>query len=231
VVAVASAAAVFQSVRAGRLLRTATSRQLAAQAVATPGRGIARSLLLSLAALDTDDTREARSALLTSLQATDPRVAAFIEGPGGPVRSVAFSPDGRVVAAGTERGRVMLWDAEHRRRVGEPVSPHSNAVQDLVFSPNGRLLASAGFDGKVVLWETGGGRPLGEPLRLDAERVAVWNLAFGPDGRTLAAGTTVSGAPGDRKRRAVMLWDVGQRRKVGEVPVAADGDLSSIEFS
>jgi WD40 repeat protein len=233
----ASALALLQSVRASQetrraksSLRIATSRQLAAQAVATPGRQVARSLLLSLAALRADDTPEARSALLATLQASDPRAIAFLQGPGGPIRSVAFSPDGQFLASGTEGGGILLWDAVHRTRLSPPVSIHRAAVQSLAFSPDSRILASGGLDGRVVLWDTGTGRPLGEPLGIDAERPVIWSVAFSPDGRTLAAGATVKtasvGAP-----HAVLLWDVGQRQALDELPVAADGDIATLAFN
>lgn len=236
VVVAASALAVLQSFRASRQtrqatlqLRLATSRQLAAQAVATPGRQVARSLLLSLAALRADDTPEARSALLATLQASDPRAVVFLQGPGGPVRSVAFSRDGRFLASGSQAGRVLLWDAVHRARLGPPVSAHRDVVQALAFSPDSRTLASAGFDGKVVLWDAAGGRTLGDLPVDDADRTRIWSVAFSPDGRTLAAGATRTVTPG-RVRHAALVWDVEQRRSLGELPVTTDGDIASVAF-
>ena len=173
-----------------------------------------------------DDTPEARSALLATLQASDPRAVVFLEGPGGPVRSVAFSPDGRTLAAGTEEGGVLLWDAVHRRRLGPPGFAHRRVVQALAFSPDGRILASGGFDGRIALWDAGSGRLLG----VDAERRAIWSVAFSPDGRTLAAGATLTAAAGGA-RRAVFLLDVGQRRSLDELPVMADGDVATLAFS
>jgi WD40 repeat protein/energy-coupling factor transporter ATP-binding protein EcfA2 len=236
VVVAASALALLQSVRASRearratlQLRLATSRQLAAQAVATPGRHVARSLLLSLAALRADDTPEARSALLATLQASDPRAVAFLQGPGGPVRSVAFGRDGRILASGSQAGRVLLWDAVRRVRLGPPIAAHRNVVQALAFSPDRRTLASGGFDGKVVLWDVAGARPLGDFPVQDADRTRIWSVAFSPDGRMLAAGATITVAPG-RVRHAVLLWEVEARRSLGELPVRADGDIASVAF-
>jgi WD40 repeat protein len=233
VVVAASAVALLQSVRAGRetqrarsLLRIATSRQLAAQAVATPGRQVSRSLLLSLAALQADDTPEARSALLATLQASDPRIVAFVQGPGGPVRSVAFSPDGRILASGTQEGGILLWDSMHRKRVGPPGFVHHGVVQALAFSRDGQTLASGGQDGRVALWDTGTGRP----KDVYTEDAAIWSVALSPDGDTLAAGATTRTDSGG-VRHAILLWDVGQRRSLGELPVAGNGDIATLVFS
>jgi WD40 repeat protein/energy-coupling factor transporter ATP-binding protein EcfA2 len=237
VVVAASALALLQFVRANQQTqqarlqqRLATSRQLAAQAVATPGQQVARSLLLGLEALRAADTPEARSAVLATLQASDRRAVAFLRGPGGPVRSLAFSPNGRTLALGTEAGAVLLWDTVHRRRLGPPASAQQDAVQALAFSPDGRTLASAGSDGRVVLRDAGSGQRLGDLLSADADHTAILSVTFSPDGRTMAGGASVKTASGGM-RHAVLVWDVEQRRLLGELPVAADGDLASLAFS
>jgi len=236
IVVAASVVTILQSIRAGKEAerarteqRRATSRQLAAQAIATIGQQVPRSLLLSLEALRVDDTAEARSALLATLQGSHPRTIAFLQGPGGPIRSVAFSPNGKIVASGTQAGRVLLWDVMQRRPLGQPVPGHQGAVQALAFSPDGRTLASGGFDGRAVLWDTSSGRPLGDALAAAAEGAQIWSVVFSPDGSTLAAGTTVKAA--SRARQVVLLWDVTQRRLLDELSVAGSRAIASLALS
>jgi WD40 repeat protein len=75
------------------------------------------------------------------------------------VHSLAFSPDGKLLAAGGGQldGVVQLWDLETgkgRRNLTAHKNPLSVAgnVHAVAFSPDGRLLASAGDDGLVKLW-------------------------------------------------------------------------------
>ncbi|MBV8384217.1 MAG: hypothetical protein JOZ63_16540, partial [Planctomycetaceae bacterium] len=80
----------------------------------------------------------------------------------GLVRSVAFSPDGKTLAAGYSGGGgggVVLWDVAARQRLGdEPLPVSEGGVWSVAFSPDGKTLAAgysvgAGFVGGVVLWE------------------------------------------------------------------------------
>jgi WD40 repeat protein len=231
-----SVVAVFQSVqarqqrdRAEAQQRRATSRQLAAQAVAASGRQVPRSLLLSLEALRSDDTAEARSALLTSLQASDPHTIAFLQGPSDPIRSLAFSPDGTTLATGSEAGAVQFWDVAHHRSSGGPVVGHHGTIQALAFSPDGRTAASAGFDGRAVLWDPRSRRPLAGTLQVKEQSAQLWSVAFSPDGTSLAAGVTVGSAAGPRG--LVVVWDVARRQVLAELPVQVGHTVASLAFS
>ncbi len=115
--------------------------------------------------------------------------------PPGPVLSLAFSPDGGVLAAGVVRRGVHLWNFATRQAVREPMTADS-AVQRIAFAPDGRTLASVGYEGKVVLWDMVAGRPLGAPLI--GHRDTTYTLAFSPDGTRLATGSLDG---------TVILWD------------------------
>jgi WD40 repeat protein/class 3 adenylate cyclase len=97
-----------------------------------------------------------------------------------PVSDLAFSPDGKLIAAAAGNGAV-LWDVVRRRQVGQPLlSRDGLAVKRVAFSPDGRSLAAVEIDA-VTLWN----------LRTRVgSRVAARSpgdaIAFSPDGRTLA---------------------------------------------
>src|SRR5262249_34866772 len=66
--------------------------------------------------------------------------------------SLAWAPDGRLLAAGCADKKAYVWDAEdwHLQAVLEGHQRHVDAV---VFSPGGELLASSGPDGTTHLWD------------------------------------------------------------------------------
>jgi WD40 repeat protein len=108
---------------------------------------------------------------------------------------MAFSPDGRFLAAGTSRGRVALWSCESLR-LQLLFTGHREAVSTVAFAPDGRWLASASLDGLVKVWDRVTGQ---EKATLEGHQKAVRALAFSPCGHMLATGSS---------DRTVKLWNL-----------------------
>jgi WD40 repeat protein len=116
--------------------------------------------------------------------------------------SLAFSPDGRILAGGGRDGNISLWDvATGQRKVR--LEGELGPVFSVAFSPDGTLLASTGTAGpQVKLWDASTGRLV---HLIKGHHLATNTVAFSPDGKTLASG----GSDG-----MLRLWDVatGQQR-------------------
>lgn len=74
-----------------------------------------------------------------------------------PLSHVAFSPDGRRVAASALDGRVHVWDAATGEEVLE-LDGHRREAYAVAFSPDGTRIATAGYDGSVRIWDAGSGQ-------------------------------------------------------------------------
>ena len=113
---------------------------------------------------------------------------------------VAFSPDGRLLAAAGPEGQVQLWDVAGRRVVREIALPDDCFVCALAFSADGRFLATADDESFVRLYDAAAGRELARMVGHDGE-AWVLGVAIAPDGRTLVSACTDG---------TVRLWDISR---------------------
>ncbi|MDG4858160.1 hypothetical protein P8605_08345 [Streptomyces sp. T-3] len=133
--------------------------------------------------------------MITTGSLTDRRARGISRRPltGEETTVAAFSPDGRLLAAGDGTGRVTLWDGQARHRLGQLPATDSGAqgagpeeVTALAFTRDGKTLATAGDKGTTRLWDTTSSQALGGPLPT-APGDPILALAFTPDGAALHA--------------------------------------------
>jgi WD40 repeat protein/uncharacterized caspase-like protein len=82
-----------------------------------------------------------------------------LKGLAGLAAAFAFSPDGKVVAAGDSEGKIILWNRSTGEQL-QTLSGHSNGISSLAFSANGKTLASGSEDGTTRLWDASTGSEL-----------------------------------------------------------------------
>ncbi|MDJ0634816.1 MAG: NB-ARC domain-containing protein [Xenococcaceae cyanobacterium MO_188.B29] len=113
----------------------------------------------------------------------------------GSILAVAFSPNGKFLAAGDTKGKVHLWQVAPSRSL-LTFQGHTSWVLSLVWSPDGQTLASSSYDRTIRLWN-----PLtGQCVKTFTGHTNwVLSLAWSPDGKILASG-------GDDQ--TIRLWDL-----------------------
>ena len=195
--------------------RIATVHQLITQADAVRETDPRTALLLGMAAERIGPGGEAQASLVNILTTT--RYAGTLFDRTNPVSSVAFSPDGRIVAAGDSAGTVIVWDLADPARLRHVLAAHAGSVSSVAFSPDGRTLATGSFDGRVILWD------LADLTRLRQFLVpragSVFSVAFSPDGHTVAAGDSAG---------IVIVWDLADPARPQQLRSSQTGRAGSV---
>jgi len=128
-------------------------------------------------------------------------------------KDLAFSPDGKLVAAGDENV-VTVWDAV----TGQTVSTFNTSfvVRTVIFSPDSRSLAVSGYSAAVQLYDLATGRL----LETIGNYSYTESLAFSVDGQRLAVAS----------RDRTQIWDIGTNQPLLTLPVQT-GPVNTVVFS
>ncbi|PSN12002.1 hypothetical protein C7271_24000, partial [filamentous cyanobacterium CCP5] len=122
---------------------------------------------------------------------------------GDVANAVAFTPDGRFLAAGMSYGVIRLWNTATWEQA-QIYEGHQYAVRAIAISPDGEILVSASSDQTIRLWNLKTGELL-RVIALDQSDGIVQTLLISPDGQRLATSTN---------RNTIQLWEIQTGRLV-----------------
>ena len=132
------------------------------------------------------------------------------------VCTLAYSPDGRLLAAAGFADNVWLFDAEQGKLLRELPAPGVN-IRTIAFSPDGTRMAAAGRAGLVRIWDAASGQQISD-VQVSSRRI--FALAYSPDGKLLAAAG---------HQRIVRLLDTTSGKVLADLP-ERPGDVMSLCF-
>jgi regulator of protease activity HflC (stomatin/prohibitin superfamily) len=133
---------------------------------------------------------------------------------GDAVTSLAYSPNGKVIATGSADSKVRLFHTADGKRIDRDNQTHQGKITDLVFSPDGKTLASLGLDNTVCLWQFTDASVL-TPTKLISIPLSAKNplkMAFSQDSKSIATAGYDA---------VIRVWNVEDGLPIAEAPARA----------
>lgn len=201
----------------------ALSRELAAESLVLEQSDPLTASQLAVAAWKIAPTGQAASAM--TLLLTEQQQGMLV-GHRGAVHSLAFSPDGRMLASGGSDGTIRLWNPAIRAPLGAPLIADTDStgwVDSLAFSPDSKTLVSVTEDPHrelLQLWDTATHKLIGDPL-LSMDGQSAVSAAFSPDAKILAIAESSE----------VRLFDAHTHRLLWATPGSMGCGALSIAFA
>lgn len=221
--------------------RESKARELAAYATQSLNEDPERSILLGMYAIDATlrygqaPVPAAEEILHRAILAY--RLRLIVSGRNDQVSSVAWSPNGRLLAMGSwdnptgnepDSGTVTVWDSVSKK---EFQIPSHAPVFSMAWSPDGKQLATGYHDGTVKVWSIEGktGKLEDASLVIKGGAGIAFGVAWSPDGNWLAS------AGGNEKSGKVEIWDVrgksGRLTKPSLTLTGFEGEVLSVAWS
>lgn len=146
-------------------------------------------------------------------------LAHTLEGHLAGISTLAWSPDSRVLATGSDDKLIRLWDVSTGKSMPMPLVGHHNYVYSLAFSPKGNMLASGSYDEALFLWDVRTARLM---RSLPAHSDPVSGVDFVRDG-TLVASCSSDGL--------IRIWDTATGQCLKTLVHEDNASVTSVKFS
>ena len=197
-----------------------------------PGAASLSTLLTHKMAIEVVDLRGNIRRLGLSLlhESTHKLVIPLDRQKGNGANGVAFSPDGKILAAASENQTVELWNAETGEHIatlsGYEGRGYFRRVYSVAFSPDGTILATGTWEGTIKLWDV---ETRTEIITFEhgGDAGRIMSLAFSPDGKILASALTDDWTS---PAHTIKLWDMATKTEIATLSGHING-VQSVSFS
>ncbi len=136
----------------------------------------------------------------------------------GSILSVAFSPNGKLLASSDADGEICLWQVADGKQLLICKEEQNHWVWSVCFSPDSQILASSSEDTMIRLWDTNTGECLQE---LAGHTHWTFAVAFSPDGKYIASSS---------EDQTIKIWDISTGECLTTLTGHTEG-VRSITFS